>query len=91
MFEAYNIAKLWKLPVIFVCENNKFGMGTHDYRSSASTQYYTRGDYIPGVWVNGMDVLAVKAATAFAIQHALENVRMRMGVLGRMIVIAKRG
>jgi len=70
VFEAYNIAKLWKLPCVFVCENNKFGMGTQDYRSSANTHYYIRGDYIPGVWVNGQDVLAVKNATKFAIDYA---------------------
>jgi len=66
VFEAYNIAKLWNIPVIFICENNGFGMGTSVDRASASTDYYTRGDYIPGIWVDGMDVLAVREATRFA-------------------------
>ncbi|KFM57247.1 putative pyruvate dehydrogenase E1 component subunit alpha, mitochondrial, partial [Stegodyphus mimosarum] len=66
VFEAYNIAKLWSLPVIFICENNGFGMGTSVERASASTDYYTRADYIPGIWVDGMDVLAVREATEFA-------------------------
>lgn len=73
VFEAYNMAKLWNLPAIFVCENNKYGMGTAANRSSASTEYFKRGDYIPGIRVNGMDVLAVREACRFAKQYASEG------------------
>lgn len=73
VFEAFNMAKLWKLPCVFICENNKYGMGTSAERSSMNTQYYTRGDVIPGLQVNAMDVLAVSAATAHASKFVLSG------------------
>lgn len=69
VFEAYNMAYLMKLPCIFVCENNGYGMGTSSSRSSCNTEYYKRGDVLPGIWVDGMDVIGVKNATAFAIEY----------------------
>lgn len=73
LFEVYNIAKLWKTPTVFVCENNGYGMGTSAERASANVNYYQRGDFVPGVWVDGMDVLAVREAMRFAIDHALSE------------------
>ncbi len=66
VFESYNMAKLWNLPVVYVCENNKYGMGTAANRSSAMTDYYKRGHYIPGLKCNGMDILATYQAAKFA-------------------------
>lgn len=73
IFEAYNMAKLWGIPVVFGCENNKYGMGTAAGRASALTDYYKRGQYIPGLKVNGMDVLAVKQAAAYAKKWTVEG------------------
>ncbi|KAJ2629291.1 alpha subunit of pyruvate dehydrogenase [Coemansia sp. RSA 1290] len=73
VFESYNMAKLWDLPVLFVCENNKYGMGTAASRAAANTDYYTRGQYIPGIRVNGMDVLAVRQAIAYGREYAISG------------------
>ncbi|KAF1808820.1 pyruvate dehydrogenase E1 component subunit alpha [Eremomyces bilateralis CBS 781.70] len=73
VFESFNMAKLWNLPVIFGCENNKYGMGTSANRSSAMTDYYKRGQYIPGLKINGMDVLSVKAAVEYGKRYVQEG------------------
>ncbi|WRO67778.1 pyruvate dehydrogenase (acetyl-transferring) E1 component subunit alpha [Tsuneonella sp. CC-YZS046] len=69
VYETFNMASLWKLPIVFVIENNQYAMGTAVRRSSAETHFYRRGTAfrIPGLDVNGMDVLEVRQAANIAI------------------------
>ncbi|MBO0902511.1 pyruvate dehydrogenase (acetyl-transferring) E1 component subunit alpha [Jiella sonneratiae] len=71
VYESFNMASLWKLPVVYVIENNRYAMGTSVSRASAETNFSHRGVSfkIPGFQVDGMDVRAVKAAGDLAAEH----------------------
>lgn len=75
VYEAFNMAKLWSLPVVFVIENNQYAMGTSVIRSSAETELHKRGSSfeIKGIQVDGMNVLEVRDAAKKAIKHARDG------------------
>ena len=70
VYESFNMAELWKLPMIYAIENNQYAMGTSVNRSSAEDQLYRRGESfrIPGMQINGMDVLDVRGAAESALE-----------------------
>ncbi len=72
VYESFNMAKLWHLPVVYIIENNRYAMGTAVHRASATTDFSQRGQSfdIPGEQVDGMDVRTVREAAARAIEHA---------------------
>ncbi|WP_199801135.1 pyruvate dehydrogenase (acetyl-transferring) E1 component subunit alpha [Parerythrobacter jejuensis] len=75
VYETFNMAALWNLPIVFVVEDNQYAMGTASKRSSAETRFHRRGTgfRIPGMEVNGMDVLEVRQAAEVAFKHVREG------------------
>ena len=75
VYESFNMASLWKLPVIYVIENNRYAMGTSVERSHSEPNLYKRGESfrIPGLRIDGMDVLAVRGAAETALKWTREG------------------
>ena len=75
VYESFNMASLWKLPIIFVIEDNQYAMGTASRRSSAETHFHRRGTAfrIPGMDVDGMDVLEVRQAAEIALDFVRQG------------------
>jgi pyruvate dehydrogenase E1 component alpha subunit len=75
VYETFNMAALWNLPIVFVVEDNQYAMGTSTKRSSAETRFHRRGTSfrIPGMDVDGMNVLEVRAAAEVAFAHVRDG------------------
>ncbi|UTW57457.1 pyruvate dehydrogenase (acetyl-transferring) E1 component subunit alpha [Kordiimonas sp. SCSIO 12603] len=75
VYESFNMAQIWNLPVVYIIENNQYAMGTSVNRSSSEIELYRRGESfrIPGEQVDGMNVLAVRAAMDKAVKHCREG------------------
>lgn len=75
VYEAFNMAALWKLPVVYIIENNEYAMGTSIVRSTKMTDLYRKGEIfdIHGKQVNGMDINAVYASVAEAVEFTRTN------------------
>lgn len=67
------MAGVWKLPMIYFCENNKYGMGTSQARASHNIKFHTRGDKIPGFEFDGQNVLMVREAVKWAGEYVKEH------------------
>lgn len=67
------MAALWKLPCVFLCENNLYGMGTSNERAAANTNYYTRGDTIPGFKIDAQNVLIVRETMKWTKNYCIKN------------------
>lgn len=73
LFEACNIAGLWKLPMIYLCENNGYAMGTSQERGAHNVEYYKRGDLIPGIRIEAQNVLMMRETMKWAGKFVLEH------------------
>jgi pyruvate dehydrogenase E1 component alpha subunit len=71
--EAANMAALWSLPCVCLCENNLYGLGTSNARAAANTKYYTRGDTIPGFKCDAQNVLMVRETMKWTKEYCLKN------------------
>jgi pyruvate dehydrogenase E1 component alpha subunit len=71
--EAANMANIWKLPVIYICENNLYAMGTAVHRAASNPNFYTRLEPMPGAKLDGMNVFAVREGLKVAREHCISG------------------
>lgn len=85
IFRSLQYGSFVEIALHFICENNRCGMGTSVERAAASTDYYKRGDFIPGLRADGMDVLCVWEATKFAAAYCRSGKRVYLDGLQTFI------